>query len=496
MDRELASTSTASMDMELASAFSKELLDLSDDCLFRVFRNLPQQDLNMVNVTCSRLHCAVVESNFHKYYSGVRHSDFGTIARGFHPNPTAYKLDCIEWYLSRFGHLIQGAKINQPCSGAQNEIFILITKYCSDRLRMLHLSNVSLDLETILTGRSLFSNLSKMEVDNHVDWDRTFPLCMNLVELLIELCLHICEANGFSLNYTFPKLKKFAITFSRDGIERYLPELNLDDALHSFLIQHSKITSLSMNWPYALDMPFMSKLKNLEEIHLRGHLPKRTMNLQPFSALTKLHKFEADDFFILHSAPFLSESQSVSTLQHLSLQHVSIEDEAFITGLSNFRNLRYLSLSVHRYTQLPELVWQKLRKLTLLQELHLNGGLRYENNAFIRMFLKYLRGSHQALEKCSLRTFWKDLVGFVSNLSHYKRLRELTVETDKYNMYDRLRKLRIFRHVASLKDLTLIYDEKGVIAGVRRDISSHKVDEISFLSRSLKTNVKVINFRD
>lgn len=119
----------------------RELADLNTDCLRLIFRNLPLRDLNAANATCIQFHDIIYFSDLHKYHSTITHLNIGRALNKFFPR------NALESYLKRFGRLIQEIKFckyfffGNRCyiEEKADEVFIFITKHCSDKLKVLRM---------------------------------------------------------------------------------------------------------------------------------------------------------------------------------------------------------------------------------------------------------------------------------------------------------------------------------------------------------------------
>lgn len=160
-----------------------ELVDLNEYCLIKSFRKLSLRDLNAVNATCHKFHDIVV---YHVYrqYSSITNFDIDAMGKRYELMATSYNVERIKGYLERFGHFIRKIKFDKKFLAHQdNKIFIYIVNYFSKALKSPKMVGVNLKSNEISMGRQIYENLTKLNVDCHLNWSEVFPLCVNLEEL-------------------------------------------------------------------------------------------------------------------------------------------------------------------------------------------------------------------------------------------------------------------------------------------------------------------------
>lgn len=444
----------------------RTLTDLSDDDLLRVFRNLSLKDLNTINASSQRFHNLIVENNLYQNYSIFRHFDVGAMFRRYSTETTDYKMDCVRGYLRRFGHLIEEIKFEKIGSEVEhNQIFTCIIDYCTAPLTSLQMSNINLDTEVISRGQTIFSNLTKLDVDKHMNLCSLLRQCENLTDLCLRSGINYYVP--FHLNYTFPNLHTFALKFSyEDCIKHDLEIPGLNNSLDYFFQQHPDLISLSLQLPHPFNIDLIAQLTNLEEIYFNGSLQYESVNLQPLWELNSVRKLEVHGFYDFGSSDFLSKSESIHTMEHLAFDLVPIDNMGFIKGLSRFRNIRYLSLSIFYCSEVPEKVWEKLGHLYELTELHLSDVDQNDDGKVCHKFLKYLTGAHESLETFSLNVGWNMSVEFVASLANFECLQKLQLEMD---MDDIEQNLEPFHHLTALKELILISKQSIMNNSIQQD---------------------------
>lgn len=401
-----------------------EFIELNDDCLIHLLRYLPLKDLNAMSVTCHQLY-EINARNVYKYQSSLKTYDIEAMTRRCHPKD----LSKIESYLNRFGYLIQHIDFNMLILNKRHDLlFTFISKYCLAELKSLSISNVNLQSRTVLIGRPIFANLTKLETDNNLNWTAIFPLCANLKELhlLIER-----EHTPFEFNYDFPQLKVLTIKLKDIGNNEEFPS--------RFNVQNFvNLKSLSLTLPNMVCVSNIKQLLDLKELYLNIIA---SWDLLSLGALSKLEKIEIKTEANLNFSQFLCQSASVHTLQHLSIKRCSL-NEPFIDGLSRFHHLRHLNLNTTMSTTLiADNVWAKLHQLNAIIKLEIDDDTETSEK-----FLKHLTGAHHTLHECeSLTRRLTDR--FVAHLTQFDNLTELflgwlTVDIVDWQPFQRLTKLR------------------------------------------------------
>lgn len=399
------------------------LTDLNDDCLISIFRHLRLRDLNAVSATCKRFR-AIAINHVYRYQPSLQHFDIGRLVR-------RYGVEDARCYLQQFGQLIQhidfdnGIFLDLPNFICTEEIFTLIVEWCMIGLKSLQTRKLYLDSKTISYTSSIFSNLTKLETDNHLNLDAILPKCAKLTELYLWITENPNEI-PYSLAYNFPGLKTLVITVL-DEKQIQQAQWLLKSKVKLFLNNHLNLTRLTLELPYDFDFIDIGQLKHLEELCLRikQRFHHDSSQLEPLNNLSKLRKVEMRFKDRSIYSKFLKQSASSQTLEHLKL--IWFEwDEEFVDGLSRFQNLRSLRLygAVNLLPDISSEISQRLNPFKHLNEIH----FRSVKHECARKFLNFLTGAVQSIRSLTLSNP-KDLRGvddeYISTLAKFVYLQNL-----------------------------------------------------------------------
>lgn len=405
-----------------SSTAKVELIDINDDCLIEIFRELSLPDLNAVGLTCHRLH-GIVVNDVYKYQTSLQQLDIGAMARRYrnihNTNDFKYSIERIGGCLQRFGHVIQHIDLVNKYSMSRKstkEIFNVIVGNCLSTLTSLNMHRVHLVSKTILRGQRLFTNLEKLEVNNQPNYDELLAMCHKLKELRINF--NLSDA-ALSLQYSFPMLKTFKLERS-DDMRRSRKEdivkaneVSLVISLGAFIQNHLGLTSLTLAFPPNFDFAVVGQLVGLEELTLdfcRLRKLELLTNMHQLNGLTKLRKIEyknltqQSDHVAL--SRLLKQSASADSLEYLRIEE-DMPSETLLDGLSHVHNLRQLAYhtvfisEAGYYELIPDAICLRLQQWTNLVELELSHLL----GRFGKLFLQNLTGAHNSLQKLSINIF-------------------------------------------------------------------------------------------
>lgn len=340
------------MDPEIIVADGKQFLELPDDCLIDISRYLPLEDLISVALTCSRLR-DIVRQTF-SLQPMNKHVDLPVdvlqMPRSFEPNA----MEKTERYLQIFGDLLVDVSIRKLMreSRGEQEIFHLITKYCSDGA-LEEFSGYELALDTPNSSEKLrlFSRLKVIHLTGCTMVEDALAASIQCQ----SLSLSNQYFNGVISNLHFPKLETFHIYGSRSEFQED------DDANYAkFLRRHIHLRTLELTIRGEADAirDAIGDLKDLEILELYGCNASLTLN--PWCKLKKLKTLDVGSD-ASDATKFLMESPAAESMEYLSLDQPILNHEFFI-GLSRFKKLRELILTLDDSdsTQPANEEWPKL----------------------------------------------------------------------------------------------------------------------------------------
>lgn len=376
------------------------LIDLPDDCLDAIMRNLNVDQLNAAATTCTRLQSIAGPVFKLKPASGQLNiaNKLKSVQR--HRNDRRTPPIFLKWYLRNFGHLIteielHRRKLPEPFAHLADELFTFIVVYCIGALETLNLRDMQLTAKAIDSAHLLFLHLKKLHVDNHLNLAEVLPMCLHLEQLYID-----CIDGSVPVDldaYNFAQLTAFQLRAYKEAIG-----LNLN-ALNNFIDRHAGLESFSINTPvaYRIDINRIGQLANMEALdlfHSRGVHDGYTVNLALLSDLTKLKSLNTN-FPTSNLSEFLVQSRSNETMERLLLRQPVVMDRAFVEGFSRFRNMSFIEFNIERLTYIADAYWQQLENLKKIAEMKLSC-----TGIDMTMFLQHL-GSTNALDKFKLDNF-------------------------------------------------------------------------------------------
>lgn len=471
---------------------SKELIDLNDFCLIRIFRELSLNDLNAVNGTCKRFY-QIAGAHVYRHHVNIRNLDISKMRNHYMRKDNKFNLfysaECIQGYLKRFGHIIEHIEflnmysINHQIKLFMKDIYNSIVTNCSISLKSMNLHRIELTSKTFSNGESLFDNLNKLEVSANLNCGKMMSMSQNLQDLSLYF-----DTNSVP-NYecSFPKLKTFKFEYlsSGNGVglrpeyngryrdndhhddndkddcgdedENNVKHKSLGTWLNAFIEKHLKLTSMNLILAPNFDISIIDKLTELEELYLDcKYVPFFTSSedKQSLNSLSKLTKMTIKINFQRHQdhsvlSNFLLESASAETLLRLELLECTV-DKHFVNGLSRFHNLRYLSLSriIYNHESTPH--WERLQRLNSLTLLNLNGI----HFAGAKLFLQNLGNSQRSLHTFLLSCTDDESINeeFVANLTSFEYLKHLRLHMN-LNDDENLINWHQFKRLTQLKQL-------------------------------------------
>lgn len=373
------------------------LIDLNDDCLVSIFRQLSLMDSNSVGLSCHRLHEVVVDG-IYRYQAKMINIDITRmVQRLSYQNNLEHRIECLREYLQRFGHLIEHIDFDSKSAHLPSEfvqdILSFIIMYTSNRFQSLNVANVILDDDSSVKLHGILNRLTKLEISDN--WTTVFSACPDLDTLKIN---YFTIDRPFNLNYTFPKLKIFHFKCFTPYQEKHKlsPETKqqisdqTSSALANFLKRHTNLASLTITSTFAR-IDGIGNLRNLEELQLSSAISvTNTVSLYNLSKLRKIHITNAEIY-----SQFLQKSVSVESLVHITIGECTI-DESFIYGLGRFRYLRYLLFRINffqKYIELSDEIWEQLQNINSLTELHIDfaSNSKYADKFMINLIQNNLK---------------------------------------------------------------------------------------------------------
>lgn len=474
-----------------------ELLDLNDDCLLAVLRKLSLNNLNSTGLTCRRLRCLV--NMTYKHHDQIQCFDVRKMAFYFRnsnsddirkrdPKYDHQWIQNINGYLNKFGKIIEKIEFNElgPISIPSeftNEILTFILGFCSNALKSVKLHHINILPKSISNAQEIFSHLTKLDDNEHLNWVTILPMCRNLETLLLEFP----EAEAvLNLNYDFPKLKTFHFKFnlslpsrkrSRHRLFKHFP------VLENFIRRHQNLNKLSINHGSWLEFK-MSTIVGLND--LRELCISAPQAIYP-SPTYALRKFEVQWIDAPKCVQLLQNT--TETMEHLALGTFNV-DQIFIDALSRFRNLHYLKWHFSgngNEISFTKIRWEPLRRLNFITELdvavYVPPRFGVINNTIVSKLMDNLILNNFILKKLTLEISNLDRFSDISQLIHLESF-YLTIRVGSTRLHTLTENAKIldeisYRHVdwESFGRLTKIKDF-----------------HLCILKRSVFTNQIITNF--
>lgn len=362
----------------LAVKGSIQLMDLNEDCLISVCRQLSLEDLNSIGLTCHRLH-EIVNINY-KYQPKLQYLEAVQMA-DLHSNGDSidqYGIVYTSEYLIRFGKYIRFIAINNSDeidipTEFVNEIFSSIVTSCSELLKSLEIRKVDLDPEFISNIDDMFNRLTKLDINCESNWTKILSKCTNIETLIMKYKL---DDIPLKLNFVFPQLKIFEIQFTYHSEDEKALQSNHLPSLTRFIGRHTKLVKLSLRLTVAenFNLAIIGHLKELEKFLLLDLDLNDQFNIQNPLSLEPLYKLKKIKTISMNYYPtsfiqLLTKSNIVESLEVLQIHYCTI-DQSFILGLRRFHKLRDLTLWVTKIdNELADDIWSQLPELNSVTEL-------------------------------------------------------------------------------------------------------------------------------
>lgn len=354
--KKVCSRSESFKDTSIENHNKMELMDLNDDCLAEIGRQMPLTDLHSYALTCTRLNAAARVA--FKSNPGNMQLDIADLM--FVQNE--YTIAFLDSYLKTFGDLIKEVILTGMKKRIQsivcktfdlNDVTLqLIVKYCSTTLETLQLTNVFASLPLPSHSSSLMSNLRVLRLQNF------YELPENRNEFRIGVRSHsqyYFEYKCFRKNYILEAVNTF-VSSNPTKLERLeITDAYVNDTFISSLAEYVNLKYLKM-----------TRVKD----RINGN----------FDALHNLKQLEELDLEIdfgntgRNTAEFLINIDAIDTMRSLHLGSGDIADA--LTVVRKFINLRQLRV---RYSDKLHglLVDSTISELILtnLQFINQNGNL-------------------------------------------------------------------------------------------------------------------------
>lgn len=211
-------------------------MDLSDDCLLEIFKNLPIHDLLAVRITHRRF-ILLADYLFTMNFRTFDFTDDVLIPKLLTVDRTQLNkllLRDAEVLLRHVGRFIRTLTINCDSfnpSITQCSLLSLINKYCKRTLKDLRIFKFTLEDKTIDRYSDLFTSLDKFTLHEcHTD-DWTLGKCLNFCESLKELrIVRVTGVLGFFLLRVSSDLECFMLKSMTSFEQKYISALFQNNA--------------------------------------------------------------------------------------------------------------------------------------------------------------------------------------------------------------------------------------------------------------------------
>lgn len=339
------------------------MLDLNDDCLLEIFKNLTDFELADIASTCSRfktIACDLFSLRHHKSNGleiDIRLGDHNTDDKPTHRRQTAA-------ILREFGELLSKLKItfgNTDRAAPHNTIILnVIAKYCTKPLQQLELKYCNyLQPNENINARNLFRNVKELILDNSSAIESSVLSDAKQLCRLTLIWLPATLAVKF-LSIDYPQLQSLTLHMHNQQLER-----NKVNIIY-FLKRHPNVTEVELLGEY--DLSFISYCcPSLKKLTIWGGDNRK---ISPITKLDKLTAFKLSTGYRGRSPiDILMTLKSSQSLEELVLQgHFNSVAVELMAGVGRFVNLKHLSIEFFGIVDEQLLaVFQRLKDLRVLK---------------------------------------------------------------------------------------------------------------------------------
>lgn len=310
------------------------ILQLNDDCLIEIMKNLKLIDLCAVAETCTCLKWIAGEVfKKRKTYcipqTGVRFKDHQRILKNFGNLVTA--ATCV----TNFGDIVLS-------KGQIISAFKWLERYCSESLQQLSMFGICTEeIDLPPSAIRLMAKLQKIDFSLPIS-DQVLRSALRNCKELKELNLMMYDGPFHFQDYHFPQLQKL---WNRVNLNR-----NTDfNKIETFFQHHTKLTDLRTQFLHyrgdrAIDFAYLKHLPHLKKLSLiLAGAPVE--NIDAFAYLRKLEEFSVDNSSERQTdALILKNLASVDSLAKLVLAFPEVSH--LITGIERFKKLSNLQISL------------------------------------------------------------------------------------------------------------------------------------------------------
>lgn len=473
-----------------ANPSSTEFLDMNDDCLLTIFKNLSSHALNAIATTCVRLQ-TLARTTF-KSNDANKYLDLTAMMKAPSLQPEIY----IANFLRHFGDLIKeidwnmdDALIAYQKRCLQFEVIYVLSAYCSGgTLEKLRMNGSAVNALLKALPRELFINLKAMhlkECDSSDGLD-IMTICKNSNEIVVHPYKSQAIISLLRSAWHFPNLEKLSIPI-RDAefveLELFLErhqrvkclKLKFDDrgrqtnVFNLATLRYCKLMEfLHLDGPrftfsgIPIDLPNLKYLKiihsgrgnangvehfinaaaaslTLEHLAISIGILLKCRTLQTTNAFTNLRTLTILNPQQFGCDPYRIELNSLTTIMQLeTLTELTLNGGTFanstIEGLSKFRNLRILRLHQmdlrNTVQQTFDAHWAILKRIERLTQFEYNSSSQFSGLSFISKLLQKL-GSTESLE-CLIFNACAELDDeFLAAMGRFCNLRILEIRVAK-----------------------------------------------------------------
>ncbi len=314
------------------------ILQLNEDCLMLIMKNLKLIDLCAVSETCSRFKCVAGEvfQSQHKSYGipqlGIEFKDHQRILINFG------KLVTVATCITNFCNILDVAMNREQIITA----FQWLERYCGESLQQLKIIGLEGEIDLPPSAIRLMSKVQKI--------DMMTPICDPMLQNALLNCNELVQLNLFMYDgpfhwqdHRFPHLQKL--------MHRVLLNCDTDfNKIETFFQHHTKLSDLSTQFlnhhgEHAIDFTFLKHLPDLTKLgFILVGAP--IVGTEAFACLKKLQQFTVDSSSDKRTDALIFENlASVDSLVKLVLAFPEVSH--LIAGIGRFTNLSKLEISSH-----------------------------------------------------------------------------------------------------------------------------------------------------
>lgn len=327
------------MPESISEQWQCHILDLNDDCIFKIYEFLPAIDWCSLREACTRLQ-TISDICFQRQYKSLELK--GKFIYGSE-NDLLTMVD-VKRLIRNFGQWISTLNITRK-SFVRGENFKklipLLDRYCK-KLRNLQLVKIDFDSEVIGECHRIFGNLRRLMIEKCIDNEVTLSSCITLcVSLKVLELTRLTKVDGHCLANNFKTLESFTVN--------YCTKLQYGH-IREFMVKNSQLKTLNfvksnLNTKLTTVQVFediCNYLPNLLELSLRFCFEEFNGNVE--QPLAKVRKLQIVGRHGLNLNPLLHPLTVHKTIENLHLASIVIHEEITET-LCKLKTLKILKFT-------------------------------------------------------------------------------------------------------------------------------------------------------